>query len=126
MTAPVWIDESKNRIYIRFDGFMYVEQMEELYVLYREAIEKARPRFTVLTYAESFKPGTKGVQAIVARMVQMAGEAGCRKVARVIGENPLGAMQIDRLAKTGRSYESKHFTTAREAETYLDAEDDDG
>ena len=122
MTAPVWFDETKNRIYIRFEGFIDVEHAQELHDLYRDAITRAQPDFTVLTYAEGYRPGTKEVQSIVTRMVQMAGVGGCRKVARVIGENPLGAMQIDRLAKEETTYESKHFATAGEAETYLDEE----
>jgi hypothetical protein len=120
MSAPVWIDEAKNRIYIRFEGFIDLEHAEELHDLYRDAITKCPPGFTVLTYAENFRPGTPEVQEVVARMVQMADVAGCKKVARVVGENPLGAMQINRLAREETSYESKHFTTESEAESFLD------
>ena len=51
----------------------------------------------------------------------MAEQAGCSKVARVVGQTPLGGMQINRLAKVKTSYASQHFSTAEEAEAYLDS-----
>jgi hypothetical protein len=50
----------------------------------------------------------------------MAEQGGCRTVARVVGDSPLGAMQINRLAKTETSYPSEHCATDVEAEADLD------
>jgi hypothetical protein len=122
MGDTAWLDSSKNRIYIRFEGFMDVVRAQELHDDYRNAIAQAKPGYTVLTYAEGYKPGGQEVQDIVAGMVRMAEESGCSKVARVIGRSPLGAMQINRLARSSTTYESQHFKTEREAEEYLDAE----
>lgn len=120
MDKAVMIDRAKNRIYIHFDGFMDVGRAQQLHDAYRDAIKRAKPGYTVLTYAAGYKPGGPEVQEIVARMTRMAGETGCSKVARVIGANPLGAMQIRRLAESGGKYESQHFKTEQEAEEYLD------
>jgi len=120
MNKSVMIDRVKNRIYIHFEGFMDVDRAQELHDAYREAITQAKPGYTVLTYAERYKPGGPEVQEIVSRMTQMAGDSGCSKVARVIGQSPLGAMQINRLAKGAAAYESQHFRTEKEAEEYLD------
>lgn len=120
MSKTVMIDRVKNRIYIHFEGFMDVDRANQLHDAYREAIKQAKPGYTVLTYAERYKPGGPEVQEIVSRMTQLAGDTGCSKVARVIGKNPLGAMQINRLAKSAATYQSQHFRTEQEAEDYLD------
>ena len=122
MSKSVMIDRVKNRIYVHFDGFMDVGRAQDLHDAYRDAIKHAKPGYTVLTYAAGYKPGGPEVQEIVSRMTQMAGETGCRKVARVIGATPLGAMQIRRLAESATKYESQHFKTEQEAEEYLDKE----
>lgn len=119
---PVRLDSAKNRIYIRFDGFMDKGRAQLLHDAYRDAIAQAQPGFTVVTYTEGYRPGGPEVQEIVTRMVRMAEQGGCRKVARVVGNSPLGAMQINRLAKTETRYPSKHFATDVEAEAYLDEE----
>jgi len=115
-------DTAKNRIYIRFDGFMNLERAQQLHDAYRDAIAQAKPGFTVVTYAQDYKPGGREVQDVVAKMVKMAEDGGCAKVARVVGDNPLGGMQINRLAKETTKYESRHFKTDVEAEAYLDGE----
>lgn len=120
---PVRLDTAKNRIYIRFDGFMDADRAQQLHDAYRDAIAAAQPGFTVVTYTEGYRPGGPEVQEIVTRMVRMAEQAGCRKVARVVGTHPLGAMQINRLAKAETTYESRHFPTEAEAEAYLDAKE---
>jgi hypothetical protein len=118
----VRLDPAKNRIYIRFEGFMDAERAQALHDAYRDAIAQARPGFTVITYTEGYRPGGAEVQDIVTRMVRMAEQAACRKVARVVGASPLGAMQINRLAKAEATYPSRHFSTEAEAEAYLDEE----
>jgi hypothetical protein len=118
------VDKKKNRIYIYFEGFLEEERAKRLHDAYKDAISQVQPGFTVLTYAENYKPGGPEVQSIVSEMVQMAERAGCRKVARVVGETPLGGMQINRLAKVKTSYASRHFGTEEEAEEYLDRDMD--
>jgi hypothetical protein len=118
------VDKAKNRIYIYFEGFLEEERAKKLHDSYKDAITQVESGFTVLTYAENYKPGGTEVQSIVSEMVQMAERAGCKKVARVTGATPLGGMQINRLAKVRTSYASKHFTTAEEAEEYLDSDED--
>lgn len=116
------VDLAKNRIVIYFDGFMTLEEAQMLKEAYRKAIDQVRPGFTVITYAIDYKPGTPEVQNIVSSMTKMAEDGGCSKVARVVGDKPLGGMQINRLAKNVTTYESRHFATFEEAEAYLDSE----
>ena len=115
------VDPLKNRIYIYFEGTLDLERALKLQQSYKEAVAQCKPGFTVLTYAENYKPSDEKVQKIVAEMTQMAEEAGLKKVARIVGTNPLGGMQINRLAKLKTKYPSRHFATEREALDYLDS-----
>jgi hypothetical protein len=116
------IDLGKNRIYINFSGYLTLERATKLQKEYCSAVEQCSSGFTVLTNATDFKPGTPEVQDIVLSMSKMADSAGCKKVARVVGDRPLGGMQIDRLARSVATYEAQNFETFEEAEAYLDLE----
>jgi hypothetical protein len=119
------INKIKNRIYLYFEGYMETDRAKKLHDAYKEAIEKCSPGFTVVTFTEDYKPSSEEVQDIVRTMTKMAEDAGCRKVARVVGQKPLGGMQIDRIAKTTTTYPSRHFSTVEEADAYLDSKEDE-
>lgn len=121
--STIKVDHQKNRIYATFDGFLSLEEAEKLVADYQRAIEQCKPGFTVLTHLANYKPGTPEVQAVFSRGTKLAGESGCLKVGRVIGEKPLGGMQIDRIAKETSSYPAKHFVTQEEAEAWLDSDE---
>ncbi|HHS14270.1 MAG TPA: hypothetical protein ENN03_10970 [bacterium] len=121
----VRIDKSKNRIYLYLEGFMDVDRARKLHDAYKEAISQCTPGFTVVTFAEDYKPGTPEVQELLRKMAKMAEHAGCRKVARVVGKTPLGGMQINRIVKSQATYPSRHFATAEEADAYLDSGEDE-
>ncbi|MCP4895542.1 MAG: hypothetical protein GY906_01095 [bacterium] len=124
MSNLVRVDSANNRIRIYFKGFFSLEDAEALRQAYSDAIAKMSDGFTVITFAEGYMPGTPEVQEIIASMTQLAELGGCAKVARVVGGNPLGGYQIDRLAKTDTSYPSQHFKTEEEAIEYLDSDEE--
>lgn len=121
----VRIDKAKNRIYLYFEGFMEIDRARKLHDAYKEAISQCTPGFTVVTFAQDYKPGTPEVQDVVRNMTRMAQDAGCRKVARVVGRTPLGGMQINRIAKSQTTYPSRHFATVEDADAYLDSGEDE-
>lgn len=123
-TEKIRIDKSLNRIYLYFKGFMTPERAKELSDLYQDAISQCDPGFTVVSFSEDYNPSSPEVQEIIHKMTKMAEEGGVKKVARVVGEAPLGAIQIDRIAKSHTSYPSKHFKTLDEAEEYLNSDED--
>lgn len=120
----VRLDKNKNRIYLHFKGFMTPERARELRDLYIDAISRAEPGFTAVTFSQDYKPSAPEVQDTIHEMTKAAEEGGVKKVARVTGDAPLGAMQIDRIAKSNTSYPSRHFRTLKEAEQYLDSDED--
>jgi hypothetical protein len=71
-----------------------------------------------------YVPASEEVQIIHAEVARIAKKAGVGRVARVIGEKPLGGMQIRRITKNSGGYESRNFVTREEAEDYLDGDID--
>jgi hypothetical protein len=49
---PVRLDTAKNRIHIRFDGFMNADRAQQLPDAYRDAIARAHPRFAAEAYLD--------------------------------------------------------------------------
>jgi hypothetical protein len=123
--STVRVDEAKNRIYLVLEGFHDMEEAVRMREAYREAIAKCRPGFTVLADVSNYKPGAGDVQSVHAEAVKIAEDAGISRVARLVGEKPLGGMQIERIARSKGHYLAQHFTDAEEAEAFLDAAEDD-
>ena len=117
--STVRVDTSKNRIYLVLEGFHDVEEALRMKKLYEEAIESCTPGFTVLADVSAYKPGSGEVQKVHEEAIRLAEDAGVRRVARVVGEMPLGGMQINRIARTKGHYESAHFETVEDAEEFL-------
>ncbi|UCC84492.1 MAG: hypothetical protein JSW46_06080 [Gemmatimonadota bacterium] len=119
--STVRVDEEKNRIYLFLEGFHDLDEAVRMREAYGEAIASCRPGFTVLADVRRYKPGAAEVQEVHAEAVKLAEDAGVRAVARVLGETPLGGMQIDRIARTEGAYEARNFATYDEAEAFLDS-----
>ena len=118
--STVKVDSSKNRICLVLEGFHDVEEALRMKKLYKEAIDSSKSGFTVLADVSAYKPGSDEVQKVHEEAVKLAEEAGVSKVARVVGEMPLGGMQINRIARAKGHYESAHFETVEDAEAFLD------
>ena len=119
------VDVDKKRIYLRFIGFLSLEQAQDLKAAYREAINKVGRDYTVVTIFENFTPATDEVQEIISSMIQMASNAGCRKAARVSQGNVLGQMQLGRLQRSVEAaYPVRDCTTIEEADAFLDGAED--
>lgn len=120
--ATVEVSKAKHRIYIRFEGFLSLEDAKDLYEAYRRGIAEVGRGYTVLTYFRDFKPGTDEIQDVISDMIKMASAAGCKKAARVGGGSVLGPLQLRRLSTTSATYPHDYFETWEEAEAYLDEE----
>ncbi|HHS14271.1 MAG TPA: hypothetical protein ENN03_10975 [bacterium] len=122
--STIRVDEVRNRIYLVLEGYHDVEEALRLQDLYREAIGRCVPGFTVLADVSAYRPGSEEVQKIHEACVLMADKGGVSRVARVVGGTPLGGMQIQRIAREKTSYQSANFETVEEAEAFLDREMD--
>ena len=119
-TYMLQYNSDKNRVAITVEGSLSYDETLKLKEEYRELIKNCRRGFTVLTDLVNFIPGSHDVQEIHAEMVKMDSAAGVSKIARVVGETPLGGMQIRRIARSEGGYPSANFATKEDAELYLD------
>jgi hypothetical protein len=119
------IDDEKQRIYLRFRGFLSLDQAGVLKEAYRSAIARVGAGYTVVTIFEDFMPGTPEVQEVISSMILMASESGCKKAARVSQGNVLGQMQLGRLQKQVKaSYPVRDCETIDQADAYLDSDEE--
>ena len=118
--STVHVNKIKNRIYLVLEGYHDVEEANRMKDMYGEAIKSCKAGFTVLADLSDYKPGDEDVREIHAEAVKLAENAGVRKVARVVGDKPLGGLQINRVAQKEGHYDAAHFETTEEAEQYLD------
>ena len=123
-TYMLQYNSDKNRVAITVEGSLSYDETLKLKEEYRELIKNCRRGFTVLTDLVNFIPGSHDVQEIHAEMVKMDSAAGVSKIARVVGETPLGGMQIRRIARSEGGYPSANFATKEDAELYLDKDAD--
>ena len=114
------VDVRKNRIYLTMIGFHDVAEATRVGELYLAAMKQCTPGFSVLVDVAAYKPGAPAIEPIHARVARAAREAGVGRVARVVGDSPLGGMQIDRIVRSENHYAARHFPTVAEAEAYLD------
>lgn len=115
------VDRDKNRIYLTLEGSHDLEEAVRMKNEYKKAIAQCRRGFTVLTDVRNYIPGSGEVQKVHEEAVELAEQGGVSRVARVVGETPLGGMQIDRIAKKHIHYSAGHFATVEEAEEFLDS-----
>ncbi|MFC1851511.1 hypothetical protein ACFL27_15045 [candidate division CSSED10-310 bacterium] len=118
--SRVRVDRLKNRIYLVLEGYHDLAEALRIKGLYKNAIAECRSGFTVLVDVSEYQPGPSEVQEVHAEAVQLAASAGVAKVARVVGQVPLGAMQLDRIARQKATYPAEHFETVQAAEAFLD------
>ena len=117
----VHVDSIKNRIYVKIDGSLSVEEAKALEEKYRQAVSQCFTGFSVLNDVSWLRPCSPEVQQILSEITHISSNAGVGKVARVVGETPLAGMQIDRISRTESHYHGEHFKTVDEAEVYLDS-----
>jgi len=118
----VTVNEVKKRVYLRFRGSLSKAQAENLREAYRGAIAKVGPGYTAVSIFENFMPGTPEVQVIIASMIKMAGDGGCRAAARVGQGGVFGQMQLGRLQREAKvGYPVHDCETVADADAYLDS-----
>ena len=96
--VSVKYDSPKNRIYVTLKGDLSVQDAERLKRAYEDALAQCKTEFDILTQAEDLVPFNTEVQQVLAEICKLVSKFGVRRVARVVGETPRGALQLNLLA----------------------------
>jgi hypothetical protein len=118
--AIVNVDRVKNRVYVKLNGALTVNDALRLKQDYHYAVSKCQPGFDVLNDVEELKPCSPEVVQILSEISQIAAAAGVGRVVRIEGDTPIAAMQIDRVSRSESKYAARHFKTYQEALHFLD------
>jgi len=121
----VHADTNKNRVYVRIEGSLNIEEAEQLKEAYADAVDKCSPGFTVLNDVSELHPCIPEVQEILQKITEIASRSGVGRVARVVGKTPLAGLQIDRISKSKSHYHGESFKNIDDAEAYLDEQKSD-
>jgi len=114
-------DSQKNRIYVTMQGDLSVQDAERLKREYEDVLAQCKTGFDVLTLAEGLAPFKMDVQRVLTDICKLVSKFGVRRVARMGGETPQGAMQLNLLSRSAGGYVATNFKTVEEAEGFLDA-----
>ncbi|MFO7890635.1 MAG: hypothetical protein R6V04_09880 [bacterium] len=113
-------DKSKNRIYVRIEGSLTIDEAGRLKNAYEEAVNECKPGFTVLNDVSELRPCISEVQKTLTEITEIASRYGVGKVARIVGDTPIAGLQIERISKSKSHYHGEAFKTVEAAEAYLD------
>ena len=108
-----------NRLYLKLEGFLTVNEANDLKERYGRALSKCRRGFTVLSDISDLRSQTPQVQEIMQKITKMTGDAGVSRVARIVGLNPIAGIQLGRLAHSESKFPAGNFKTPDEAERFL-------
>ncbi|HSM50344.1 MAG TPA: hypothetical protein VLA75_02980 [Thermoanaerobaculia bacterium] len=115
------VDAAKNRLYIRLRGFFRENEVGPLEGTLREALDRLRPGFDVITDVSEFKPANPAAAEAIRRGGEMVKARGRRHAVRVVGGFVAGLLQFKRLLGGVFSEKSVRYArTIPEAEQILD------
>lgn len=114
-------DLSKNRLYIRIEGFFREPDAAPVWPALESALAELRPGFDVITDLSGFKPGLPGAASNLRRAGELVKAKGRRRAVRVAGKLVTGLMQYKRELKGMFDEEmTRYASSIEEAERILD------
>jgi hypothetical protein len=118
------IDAGKNRAYLTFIGFCKNEdEMPTFLDDVSKAARQLRNGFTLLTNAVDFKTPSPEVSALHEKSQKIWIEKGLSKTAEILPETATTQIALNRYSKA-TGMKKKAFSQEKEAEAWLDSEDE--
>jgi hypothetical protein len=121
-------DLARQRVTLRFVGFIKLGHAIDGKKLYREAIAKLNGKpYTALTYLHQLRIMDPEAVEVIKSMVADAGRHRCVRSARVVGATQWTVkMQFKRIDNQLNNYQSEFFTDEDQAIRFLDQADEIG
>lgn len=98
MAVEFQVFPAKNRLFVRMDGFTRDDEATKAAEDIIAALARLKPGFDVITDISRMKPGSSVGAEQIMRVQQAYKDHGVGRVVRVVGENVLGKMQMQRTA----------------------------
>ncbi len=97
--AEIRIDDAKNRLYIKLKGFYTGEEAKKVTEEFLEELKKLKPGFDIINDITEFKTSPPEATAELARAQEMALEHKAGRIVRIIGGQPTGRLQFERIGR---------------------------
>lgn len=114
----VTIDEDKNRMILELKGFLHDDEVMEFATDAKQAMNKLRPNFDIITDISEFSPATPNGRELIKEAQGYAFKMKVGRVVRVTG-NIIAEIQFDRSSKEA-GYKALTCKSVQEAKNYLD------
>ncbi len=114
-------DMSKNRIYIKLDGFFQDEEVKSACEQILNAVKSLAPGFDIINDISEFKPASPKATEYIAHLQEEVIKLHVGKIVRVIERNVLSKMQLTRTSHKASGYHAHNMATMQEAEEFLDS-----
>src|SRR4051794_12565733 len=88
-----------NRLYLRASGFFTEDEAKQAAAKIIAEVRKMSPGFDLVVDLRDFKPMSPKAADTLRDLLQTYKQHGVRRVVRVVGENVIGKMQMQRTAK---------------------------
>lgn len=118
MPVEIRVNVTKNLLYITLHGYINEPEAVESTNKFIEGIQKLRPGFVVVSDIRTFKPGTPRAAEEFVRGQLACKEHGMKCIIRIVGDNVLGKMQVQRTT-TETGVPSHTVASPEEAERLL-------
>ena len=119
-TYDIRADVSKNRLYLRFVGFMSDEDAAKIAERIIAEIGRLRPGFSIINDISALKPTSQAATEHLRRAQDLSVKRGSGRVIRVVGNQAVTQMQWNRTLKETFGRTAEVAATVEEAERMLD------
>ncbi len=112
-------DDAKNRVYIKLIGFYSGDEAKKVADEFIGEMKKLKPGFDIVNDITEFKTSPPEATTAIARAQEMALELKAGRIVRIIGGQPTGRLQFERIGrKTGTMV--ANVSSIEEAEQILE------
>jgi hypothetical protein len=117
--VEVRINKTTNILYVTFEGYCTVEDMQQGMVVARQEIPKLKKGFSVISDVSEFKPASPDAAEVIKEAILLAKSHGLERFVRVVGKSVVTQMQMKRLQSATGAYEAEIAGSVAEAEAML-------
>jgi len=120
----IYIDQVKNRFYIKLIGFwQYASEVPDYIDDHKKALGLLSSGFTVLTDSRTMKTPTTEIMELHGKGLQMLNDAKMSKLALVVDQLIVGFAGKRATREAGVGEQTGQFNDVKEAEDWLDGKD---
>jgi hypothetical protein len=117
--VEVRINKTTNILYVTFQGYCTIDEMQKAMVVAKQEIPKLKKGFSMISDVSDFKPASPDAAEILKEAMILTKSYGLERVVRVVGNSVVTQMQLKRVQNASGAYEAEIAGSVAEAEEIL-------